>query len=199
MFDFEKWKNQYVVMHCKTEEEAKAFCKEMHEAGLKWWNDSPYIKDDGVTDDEWSTYKEDTCYNFNEGFYGVLEYYKNKGFIILEYSDYMNTENDMKETKEVSTRRKCLEKAIQVVCKDRNDSYGNPENNFGVMADFVTDYLHARSLLPKEKSLTDEDVAIISILFKVARRASGRYKEDTYIDIAGYAACAMEVGQRQHD
>ena len=191
MFDFEKWKNQYVVMHCKTEEEAKAFCKEMHEAGLTWCIGDKYSE--FTYFDE---YKQNTCYHFNKGVYGDLEYYKNKGFIILEYSDYMDTENDMKETKEVSTRRKCLEKAIEVVCKDRNDSYGNPENNFGVMADFVTDYLHARSLLPKEKSLTDEDVAIISILFKVARRASGRYKEDTYVDIAGYAACAMEVGEK---
>lgn len=189
MFDFEKWKNKKVVMHCKTKEEAEAFCKEMHEAGLAWYLGQRYSKFNYFEE-----YKQNTCYHFNKGVYGDIKDYIRMGFKILEYSDYMD-----KPKEEQPTRRKCLEKAIEVVCKDRNDSYGNPENNFGVMADFVTDYLHARNLLPKEKSLTDEDAAVISILFKVARRASGRYKEDTYIDIAGYAACAMEVGQNEKD
>ena len=187
MFDFNEWKNKKVVMHCKTREEAEAFCKEMDKAGLTWRLGHRYSEFNYFEE-----YKQNTCYHFNEGVYGNIEGYIKMGFKILEYSDYMD-----KPKVEQSTRRKCLEKAIEVVCKDRNDNYGNPENNFGVMANFATDYLHARSLLPKEKSLTDEDVAVISILFKVARRASGRYKEDTYIDIAGYAACAMEVGQNE--
>lgn len=193
MFDFKKWKNKNVVMHCKTQEEAKAFCKEMHNAGLTW---KYKLKDEYnyINNTSYHAYKEKTCYYFNDGMYGDVDNAKKNGYIVLEYSDYMD-----KPKEEQPTRRKCLEKAIEVVCKDRNDSYGNPENNFGVMADFVTDYLHARNLLPKEKSLTDEDAAVISILFKVARRASGRYKEDTYIDIAGYAACAMEVGQNEKD
>lgn len=186
MFNFDEWKNKKVVMHCKTKEEAEAFCEEMDKAGLTWHLGHKYSEFN-----YFGEHKQNTCYHFNRGVYGNIEDYIKMGFKILEYSDYMD-----KPKKEQSTRRKCLEKAIEVVCKDRNDSYGNPENNFGVMADFTTDYLHARNLLPKEKSLTDEDAAVISILFKVARRASGRYKEDTYIDIAGYAACAMEVGEK---
>ena len=34
-FDFGNYKGRY-AMHCKTEEEAKEFCKVMHEAGRKW-------------------------------------------------------------------------------------------------------------------------------------------------------------------
>lgn len=31
MFNFDEWKDKNVVMHCKTQEEAEAFCKEMDE------------------------------------------------------------------------------------------------------------------------------------------------------------------------
>lgn len=34
MFNFKEWENKNVAMNCKTEEEAKAFCKEMHNAGF---------------------------------------------------------------------------------------------------------------------------------------------------------------------
>lgn len=34
------------------------------------------------------------------------------------------------------------------------------------------------------------------ILLKVARAATGKFNADNYIDIAGYAACACEIGDR---
>lgn len=41
-----------------------------------------------------------------------------------------------------------------------------------------------------------EDVAIMMALLKIARIASGNYKVDSYIDLAGYAACAGECAGR---
>lgn len=32
------------MVHCKTEEEAKDFCKQMHEHGMKWCNGESYLK-----------------------------------------------------------------------------------------------------------------------------------------------------------
>lgn len=197
MFNFEAWKDRNVVMHCKTFEETKYFCNMMNKENMKLCSGHSY-------DPEylWSFYNKELCFDFNKGKYSGIAYFIRHGYEILECSNYMDTDNDMKdfvvhcETEEVPTRRKCLEQAIKIICSDRNDSYGNPEDNFHTMAEFTTDYLHARDLLPKDKYLTDEDAAVISILFKIARRASGRYKEDTYIDIAGYAACAMEVGEK---
>ena len=42
-------------------------------------------------------------------------------------------------------------------------------------------------------SMEPLDAANMMILLKVAR-AAGRYKCDNYVDIAGYAACAAEIG-----
>jgi len=35
-------------------------------------------------------------------------------------------------------------------------------------------------------------VAMMMVLFKVAREVTGRGKRDNLVDIAGYAACAVE-------
>lgn len=82
------------------------------------------------------------------------------------------------------TRSECLDIAKKTVCQDRNDQYGKPEDNFKIVAEFWGSYLN--------KSLTPADVANLMILFKIARNMGG-VKEDNYVDIAGYAACGVEV------
>lgn len=92
MFDFEKYKGHY-VMHCKTEEEAKDFCRVMHEDGRCWSDGESYAN---IT--AWSEYKEHTAYYFNEGKFGDIKnvnsaYHRYLGFDadyrILEWSDFM--------------------------------------------------------------------------------------------------------------
>lgn len=85
MFNFGQWKNKRVVMHCKTKEEAISFCKEMHNAGLKWANNLEY-----VSDNLWDVEKEKMCYDFNNGEYSDIDYYKQEGYEILEFSDIYN-------------------------------------------------------------------------------------------------------------
>lgn len=34
-FDWGKFRNEKIAVHCKTEEEAKDFCQKMHEQGVK--------------------------------------------------------------------------------------------------------------------------------------------------------------------
>ena len=45
----------------------------------------------------------------------------------------------------------------------------------------------------KEALRTASDVANMMILLKIARGANGKPKADTWIDIAGYAACGGEL------
>lgn len=71
MFNFDEWKGKNVVMHCKTQEEAEAFCKEMDEAGLTWFMGNRYSEFSNFEE-----YKENTCYNFNKGLYGDVECYE---------------------------------------------------------------------------------------------------------------------------
>lgn len=83
------------------------------------------------------------------------------------------------------TRSECLDTAKEIVCKDREGTYGKPENNFKLIADLWSVY--------KGETFTAEDVATMMILLKIARISAGKYKSDNYIDIAGYAACACEL------
>ena len=86
------------------------------------------------------------------------------------------------------TREETLDKAKAVVTKDRNDQYGLPESTFGTIAGLWSAYL-GRSITPK-------DVAVMMILLKCAR-TKHKVSDDTWIDIAGYAACGAEVMEVQ--
>jgi len=91
------------------------------------------------------------------------------------------------------TRRECLEKAIAAVGgTDGEHNYGNgkPENNFQTIAGLWSTYVNAA--YSKDVEFTAKDVSMMMILLKVARAASNN-KEDTLVDLAGYAACACEM------
>ena len=89
------------------------------------------------------------------------------------------------------TREEMLDKAKQMVTGQREQDYGSPENNFGRIGQLWTDYLG--------HLVTAEDVANMMILFKVARNKTGTGTEDTWVDIAGYAACGCEIATEDLD
>lgn len=72
-----------VCMHCNTEEKAEKFCMFLHENGRTWWTKTRYIDKTCYL-----VHKEDTCYNFNRGTYCGLDFYKEKGFKILEFDEF---------------------------------------------------------------------------------------------------------------
>ena len=76
-------KNNNVAVHCKTEEEAKDFCKQMDLHGLKWRSGISYL-----TTNRYEECKSKICYS-NKGGYDEIEYYKGNKYRILEWSDYM--------------------------------------------------------------------------------------------------------------
>lgn len=83
------------------------------------------------------------------------------------------------------TRKEILDAALKCVNGERDVQYGNPENNFKTIADFWGTYLRT-NIYPK-------DVAAMLALLKIARIASGKPKDDNWIDLAGYAACGGEI------
>ena len=89
------------------------------------------------------------------------------------------------------TRAEILDKAKNIVTGFRETSYGSPESNFDLIARLWEEYLLAR--WTQNHAILAEDVANMMILLKVARNATGRGKDDNYIDIAGYAACGGEL------
>lgn len=85
------------------------------------------------------------------------------------------------------TRAEILSKAKEIVCKDRNDQYGEPENNFGQIARYWSVYTGQK--------IDSQDVAVMMCLLKIARMQGG-YKEDSYTDAIGYLACGAEIAER---
>lgn len=86
--------------------------------------------------------------------------------------------------KEPAEREKLLDEAKAIVCGDRDQQYGKPEDSFYVIAKLWSAYTLCY--------FDERDVAMMMVLFKVAREATGQSKRDNLIDIAGYAACAAE-------
>lgn len=82
-------------------------------------------------------------------------------------------------------REDTLELAKQCVMKDRQTTYGTPENNFRTIAELWGAYLGT--------SFSPVQVAMMMLLLKVARQKNCTTYADNYVDIAGYAACASEL------
>lgn len=93
-------------------------------------------------------------------------------------------------------RAEILEAARVCVCGERQQDYGTPENNFETIGLLWGVYLRAsHPELAKVMAINHinaKDVATMMGLLKVARIATG-YKEDNFVDLVGYAACAGEI------
>lgn len=81
-----------------------------------------------------------------------------------------------------------LKAAAECVCGSREEDYGSPEGNFSTIAELWTAYIGT--------NITPKDVAMMMALLKIARAKAGS-KPDTYVDLAGYAACGAEISARE--
>ena len=102
-------------------------------------------------------------------------------------------------------RAEVLEAAAKCVCGQREQDHGRMEDNFQAIADFWNVYLdraHPELNLKNvayhigvSAIITPEDVAVMMGLLKIARIATGS-SPDSFVDLAGYAACAGEIATR---
>ncbi len=83
------------------------------------------------------------------------------------------------------TRAETLDRAKQCVCGQRENEYGSPEDNFRSIAALWSEY--------KNTDFTATDVVIMMALLKIARIKTGTATEDSFVDLAGYAACGAEI------
>ena len=81
-------------------------------------------------------------------------------------------------------RADILEAARVCVCGEREQDYGSPENNFALVGKLWEVYTG--------QPFSAKDVAMMLALLKVARIKTG-VKADSFVDLAGYAACAGEI------
>lgn len=97
-----------------------------------------------------------------------------------------------KENKKMLTRKEILQKVEQIVCQDREKQYGSPEDNFTKIAKLWNAYRGTDDITPA-------DVAVMMALLKIARISSGEYKEDSWIDLVGYAICGGAIASMEDD
>lgn len=90
------------------------------------------------------------------------------------------------------TREEILDTAKDCVCGKREQDYGSPEDNFNLIADLWNAY-HGANIY------SAVDVAMMMALLKIARVRSGVGTCDSFVDIAGYAACAGEINAKKED
>ena len=113
---------------------------------------------------------------------------------------------DIQATKEVveqklNTRAGILDQAKKCVCGQREQDYGTPESNFQLIADLWNGYLK-KERLGRSKTVVDAvDVSMMMALMKIARIKNGGGSGDSFVDLAGYAACGGEIwhGQKVKD
>jgi hypothetical protein len=109
-----------------------------------------------------------------------------------------------------NTRSRVLRAADQAVNGDRNAQYGDPNQDFQRTATFWNTYVrglaereldacsedlkvHAEEVLHMlEGLLLPGDVGAMQVLLKLSRSVVSPEKEDHWVDIAGYAACAAD-------
>lgn len=88
-----------------------------------------------------------------------------------------------------------LQEALNAVYKDRMNQYGNPEDNFKIIASFWTTYLKSNCII-KDTEISEEDVAMMMVLLKIARETN-QHKRVNLVDIAGYVECADRIHNRE--
>lgn len=95
-FNWDEFKNKdnKIVVHCKTEEEAIDFCKQMYKHGMEWASGYSYL-----SYTHYGVYRDKTCYG-GDGEYQSYDYFEKYKYTILEWSDYMQknfTKSDLKD------------------------------------------------------------------------------------------------------
>ena len=85
----------------------------------------------------------------------------------------------------MTNKQDVLETALNLVTKDRNQTHGDPKENFSDTALLWSTYLGF--------PISAEQVTMCQVLLKVSRTKFGKFNQDDYIDMAGYAALSCEL------
>lgn len=98
----EKFKNEKIAIHCETEEEAKSFVRWCYLNGMIWTRGKP-------TKTFYDINKNDTCYVFsftgnNCLGYSCKQFYKEEGYEVIKYKDFMKGETNMIKVKDIAEK-----------------------------------------------------------------------------------------------
>lgn len=87
----------------------------------------------------------------------------------------------------MTARRELLEEAAELVDGERNAQYGDPRQDFQRTADMWSAYLGV--------PVAPHDVAAMMVMLKCSRIRWSPGKRDSWVDVAGYAACGWDCAR----
>lgn len=88
-------------------------------------------------------------------------------------------------------RAEYLQRAEQVICRDRQNVHGAPENTHALIAEYWSVYLTEEA--GHQIIIDAADVAVMMTLFKIARMQVNPVHSDNVVDALGYMAIAGEI------
>lgn len=95
-----------------------------------------------------------------------------------------------------NARTRILKEADGLINGDRNDTYGDPIDDFTTTADLWTTYIRRVVDRRQSSQLKPHDVAAMMLLLKVSRLMWSPEKRDHWVDAIGYAACGWDCVER---
>ena len=102
----------------------------------------------------------------------------------------------------MSTERgQVLLEAHKIINGDRQQSYGNPEDTHGVIAELWNGFMRAKlstGVVDYHAMISPKDVALMMVLFKIGRELNGAGCKDNLIDSAGYIALAADMNEQDN-
>jgi hypothetical protein len=96
----------------------------------------------------------------------------------------------LQEITEMMTKQNLLDQA-KIAVGDRGLNYGKPEDNFMRIANHWEMFFANKGY--KDVVVTPGDVAVLMALMKIARIEYQPDHQDSWVDLAGYAACGAEI------
>lgn len=109
-------------------------------------------------------------------------------------TEYVRSLAETETTKSLETRREILQAAERCVCGDRDKTYKGPENSFALIAELWEPIIKARCVGPGADVCVDAVTVVLCMAeLKIARAATNETHMDSWVDLAGYAACGGEI------
>ncbi|WP_051165727.1 DUF6378 domain-containing protein [Amycolatopsis orientalis] len=95
-------------------------------------------------------------------------------------------------------RKALLTEAESLVNGDRNNTYGEPHQDFQRTADMLSALGFQHAHPGGVRAIAAHDVAVILAAVKLSRLTWSPEKRDSWVDLAGYAACGHEAFELTH-
>lgn len=108
----------------------------------------------------------------------------------LIYPPAVQAESEKSEPK--TKRAEILDEAKGLTTGDRNSQYGEPIDDFTRIADALNALGY---MAPHANPMRPHDVSVIQSVVKLSRIVNTPNKNDSWVDLAGYAAVGGEVAE----